>query len=73
MNKKLAILTVLISVISTNLCFAQDISKDLSSGISNSNVKKGALSISIKSIDDKKTLYETNSMYQCRRHLYKNL
>lgn len=61
MNKKLAILTVLISVMSTNLCFAQDISKDLNSVISNSNVKKSSISISIKSIDDKKTLYETNS------------
>ena len=61
MNKNFAALTVLISVMATNLCYAQDISKDINSVISNSNIKKGAISVSIKSIDDKKTLYETNS------------
>ena len=60
MNKKLGILAVLISVMSANLCFAKGLSDELNSTISNSNIKKGCISISVKSLENKKTVYELN-------------
>ena len=60
MNKKVGILAVLISVFSANLCFARGLSDDLNNVISNSNIKKGCVSVSIKSLESKKTVYELN-------------
>ena len=60
MNKKLGILAVLISVMSTNLCFAKNLTDEINSTISNSNIKKGCISISVKTIEDKKPVYELN-------------
>ncbi len=60
MNKFFAALVLFFSIMTTNSCFAQDISKDLNTVISNSNVRKGCISISIKSLNDKKVIYELN-------------
>ena len=60
MNKKIGILAVLISVFSANLCFAKGLTDDLNNVISNSNIKKGCVSVSIKSLESKKTVYELN-------------
>ena len=60
MNKKLGILAVLISVMSTNLCFAKNLTDEINSTISNSNIKKGCISISVKTTEDRKTVYELN-------------
>lgn len=60
MNKKTAILAVLISVFGTNICFAQNLSNSLNNVIQNSDIKKGCVSVSIKSLEDKKAVYELN-------------
>lgn len=57
---KLGTLAVLVSVLTTNICFAADFTKDFNNVISNSNIKKGCVSISIKSLESKKAVYELN-------------
>ncbi len=61
MIKKICLFTILALFINANLCFSKDLSKDINYTISNSNIHKGAISISIKSIDDSKSVYELNS------------
>lgn len=60
MKKKIGILAILLSITSTNIAFAKDISRDINTIIKNSNVHKGCVSISIKSLDNKKIVYEHN-------------
>lgn len=60
MNKKLGVIAVLISVMSTNLCLAKGLTDELNNTISNSNIKKGCISVSIKALENKKTVYELN-------------
>ena len=60
MNKKLSLFAILVFLISSNTVFAKDFTKDLNSVISQSNINKGAISISIQDIEDKKTCYELN-------------
>lgn len=60
MRKSIGTLFVLAFILTTNTCYAKNFSKDINKIISNSNIKKGCISISIKSLDNKKTKYEYN-------------
>ena len=60
MLKKICIL-ILIMLLNLNFCFASDFSKDINQVLTNSNIKKGAISISIKDVEDGSINYELNS------------
>lgn len=60
MNKNIAKFLLMLFVLGLNPGFAKDFSKDITNIINNSNIKKGCVSVSIKSVENKKTLYELN-------------
>ncbi len=53
--------SILITILCSNLCLAKDFSKDINQILSNSNIKKGAISISIKDVENNNIGYELNS------------
>lgn len=60
MNKNIITFLLTLFVLSFNSCFAKDFSKDITNVINNSNIKKGCISVSIKLLENKKTVYELN-------------
>ena len=58
MNKNIITFLLTLFVLSFNSCFAKDFSKDVTNVINNSNIKKGCISVSIKLLENKKTVYE---------------
>ncbi len=60
MFKKLFI-SFLIVLLNSSFSFAVDFSKDINQVLANSNIKKGAISISIKDIENDDVSYELNS------------
>ncbi len=60
MFKKLLIISLIV-LLNSNLSFARDLSKDINQVLTNSNIKKGSISISIKDIENNNIGYELNS------------